>query len=535
MGSQHSTTDKRSVAFLLCFGEGCLSKLKMEKRTSLENQTPISNENDVIIENNESVSISSVSVPSTSKSSHTETNILQTNYTEETNPQELQNIIKHLIGKIEKSLNKNLSSIVFNKDLEIAQLKSKIDLFEKVNCEQQMKFEEEIRNKSTEIENLKETLMIEKEQANKAKENFNLVQIDNKSLIEKTNHLQSSYESLLEKTNDLQTEIKTLIEQKNDLQSENKSLNEQINFFKINKKFLIEKTKKLRSEKESLIEKTNSLQSDNNSLTEMVKCLQQNVSTYQNIRTYQKNIKSETLSEIVKEVNEAYQSLKEAHNNLVIKESSSSSSSSSSLKRKNTGECSPTAKHSKISENGNAVTTPSLRIKDISTLIYTEEFVVPEITDDDIDGFDEEAESKIDDDLYHLKKEIRQIIKYYLNQKSIKLSKKEFNVLAYEFTESVKNNYLESHNSYKDIMVNDESKSKIIYKIKLYIKIQHVVQLTLSSFSNIVAEKFSREFYQKIRDNMVEGTTTDEDKSKTLTKDFLQQISDSIKAQLECE
>ena len=514
----------------------------MEKRTSLENHTLILNEN-------ESVSISSVSVPSTSKSSHTETNILQTNYTEETNPQELQNIIKHLIGKIEKSLNKNISSMIFNRDLEIAQLKSKIDFFEKVNCEQKMKFEEEIKSKKVEIENLKETLMIEREKTNKAKENFNLVQIDNKSLIEKINHLQSSYESLLEKTNDLQTEIKTLIEQKNDLQSENKSLNEQINFFKINKKFLTEKTKKLRSEKESLIEKTNSLQSDNNSLTEMVKCLQQNISTYQNIRTYQKNIKSETLSEIVKEVNEAYQSLKEAHNNLVIKESSSSSSSS--LKRKNTGECSPTAKHSKISENGNAVTTPSLRIKDISTLTYTEEFVVPEITDDDIDGFDEEAESKIDDDLYHLKKEIRQIIKYYLNQKSVKLSKKEFNVLAYEFTESVKNHYLESHNSYKDIMVNDESKSKIIYKIKLYIKIQHVVKKTLGSFSNIVAnsdefksqtEKFSREFYQKIREtydtikpNMVEGTTVDEDKSKTLTKDFLQQISDSIKAQLECE
>jgi len=203
----------------------------------------------------------------------------------------------------------------------------------------------------------------------------------------------------------------------------------------------------------------------------------------------------------------------------------------------------------KTSEHSNGSRTPSLRIKDIKTLLVTttEEYdVVPENTNlvyDDIAEIDDETNSKITKDLDQLKKEVSKIVKSFLNKKSVKLSRKEIDCLTYEFRKNIKRNHLESHQSYKDIAVKDDIKVKIKEKIKLYIKIQQEIKNILGNFfleanSESQIQKFSWEFYKQIRATYDEispglkgGMTVDEERM-TLTEDFQKQMSDSITFQM---
>ena len=128
--------------------------------------------------------------------------------------------------------------------------------------------------------------------------------------------------------------------------------------------------------------------------------------------------------------------------------------------------------------------------------------------------------------------------------KSTKLSRKEIDKLVSEFKNDIKQKYLESHETCIDIAVNDEAKVKLKEKIKLYIKIQQEVKNILGNFfleanSESQIEKYSREFYKKIRDtydaiqpHLRGGMTIDDKERMTLRKDFLKQMSDSITFQM---
>ena len=350
------------------------------------------------------------------------------------------------------------------------------------------------------------------------------------------------------------------------------------------------------------------LQNYNKSLIVMVKSSEQNALIYKSISD-SKSKTIETLSEKLKEAEESNKNLKKAHDNLVSRKENLTTvvSSSSLLKRKSIGvshspsKIAKTSAHSneplpkkqlniekdktkqakenfkalqnntksliemmesseqkaliykrehKISAHSNGPRTPSLRIKDIKTLLVTttEEYdVVPENTNldyDDIAEIDEETNSKITKDLDQLKKEVSKIVKSFLNKKSVKLSKKEIDCLTYEFRKNIKRNHLESNGSYKDVAVDDVTKVKIKEKIKLYIKIQQEVKNILGNFfleanSESQIQKFSWEFYKQIRATYDEippglkgGMMVGDEERMTLTEDFSKQMSDSITFQM---
>jgi len=438
----------------------------------------------------EQESKSSTSLPSTSK------NIASEKSSSMQNP-DLSNFIKHEISKFENSLNSTFSTIINNKDDEISTLKEQINLQEQLQCEEKQRSEK-----------LKKDLLDLKDKHSK----------DLLDLKEKHATISKCKDEEITK---LKSQIKTSIPE-------------------------------LKNE-----EKMNHLQSDNDSLVKMVKSLKQSILIYKNISVH-KSKKTENLSKKLKEAKDAYKQLKEDHdkkvsNSLNCGDKGISASASLSSKRKNSEDSHSPAKISKNSSNAKNSSTPSFIIKDIETLLYTEDFLRPEYTnleleDIAVDEDEEKVKTKEDkvktkNDLDRLKKDVGDIVKNYLKEKCTKLSKKEIEKLVNEIKSDIKQKYLEKHKTCLNITVNDEAKVKIKDKIKLYIKIQQEVKNILGNFflgtNSEIEIEYSREFYKKIRDsydaipsNLRGGMTIEEEDRMTLTKDFLKQMSDSITFQM---